>query len=117
MNENQVSFPIIVSAALMVVGSLITAFFNWLNKRDDAREKKRPSIQEVWDRMDKMQDRIETLEARIEEESKARNRAETFLRNIIDLFMRYVSRVQNAGDTGLTDGEKTALADAQKVVA
>lgn len=96
------NIPIFVSAAVVIVGAVITGAFSIWNQRGSARARREPTIPEIWDRMN-------TLETNLGVERRARIAVEDALRTVRAVFLDYVDRVQGGGSNALTDDERNTL--------
>jgi hypothetical protein len=97
-----VSLPVMVSGVLVVIGAIITGIFGLVNHRTDARSKVAPTVEQIWSRLD-------DVEERLDREHSARVKVEMSLTTLRNIFVGYVNRVQSGGKTDLTTSERRAL--------
>lgn len=104
-----INLPTLVAAGVMLIGSVVTAWFNRQDKREDRAADREPSIESMWARIDE-------LDRKLTEEARSRRRTEAQLFNLYEFTVHYVDRVQGGGDSKLTDTEVTTLQAVKDVV-
>jgi hypothetical protein len=100
--ESILSLPVIVSAFVLLGGTIATGIFTIINKRGDNKASKEPTLVQVWERMNELQEDADR-------ERKARLRIEDKLRKALRVIAGYIDRVQHGGDVGLTTVERAVL--------
>lgn len=99
---NNSNLPVIISALVVVLGAAVTGFFGLRNQRSSAKSRREPTVPEIWERLDKVEEKLEA-------ERDARISVEDKMRKIRDVFVNYVDRVQRGGSNALTHVERWTL--------
>ena len=107
MPEIPDNLPAYITAAIVLVGAIITGLVKIINTVTNAKFGKTPTVAEVWKRQD-------ALELRLEDERRARIKMEDRFRTLRDVFLDYVERVQTGGSSDLTPEERTALEETKE---
>lgn len=102
MDNLGINLPVLVSAGLLLLGAIARGVFSIINKRSDAKSRVQPTVEQIWARLD----RVETS---LDKERTLRQRAEELVRNLRDVFLDYVDRVQDGGSNSLTEEERHLL--------
>lgn len=101
----------VTGAAATVALSLIAGIFRILNRRADRDERARPSITQVWKRLDEVEQKNAHLEEMLGTEQRGRRKVENKLSKVLRIVDAYARRVVASGGPPFTDEEQREIDD------
>lgn len=104
---NDSNLPVLITGASILLAAVATGVWGYINQRRGGSDRRMPTVPEIWERMDKVETKLET-------ERNARIGLEDRVRDLRTAFVQYVDRVRRGGPYELTHDERAMLEDTQE---